>query len=510
MKKKDTLRKCLTFGADSLSIIAGSITCVLIYHPAASFSDNLVIILAFIPMVLVTMALISVIIKTYHRPIMDNVASSMILSIGAFALAFAMSVFFLLLINPEQLNPVFLVNLLIYSVFFLGTYRLALSLHHREDGLSRNKRIVTQDGRPLKTNFNETRIEQLLGRCTARQDIQAIGSYIADKTVLISGGAGAIGFELCSQILQYNAKRVVIYDINESKLFETETELCLKYSKTQFAACLGSTQDRARLREIFDLYRPQIVIHAAAYKHVSMMESNPQEALKNNVMGTLYMVEMAIKHRADRFILLSTDMAVKPTNIMDATKRVAEMLIQRANSWSSTRFSAVRFGTVITSHGSIVQLFRKQIQEGGPIYIADKNIIRYSMTIPEAASLILEAGALSTGGDVFTLGMGSPVNIYELAQSMIRYAGLKPGKDIKIEITGARKADKSMPDNNLPDDSVRNTENERIYVLEANENPPVTFEAAFDKLCQSIDCRDYGSAFNEVSILVPTYHTTRQ
>lgn len=457
---------------------------------------------ALVPMLLVTMALIGIIMKTYQHPITENILSSMILSTVAFVLAFAVSVIFLLLIDSARLDPIFLVNLLVYSVFFLGTYRMALSLRHR--AIQNNK--TTDADKPFKPYINEFSIEELLGRTAVKQEIQSVISYLAGKTVFVSGGGGLIGFELCRQILSYNAKRVIIFDINENKLYEAETELALKYPKTQFVTCIGSIQDRARLREVFDLYKPQVVFHSAAHKHVSLMESNPHEALKNNVMGTLYMVEAAIKHRVDRFILLSTDMAVHPTNIMGASKRVAEMLIQRASSWGSTRFSAVRFGTVIESRGSIVQLFKKQIQAGGPVYVTDKNTDKYLMTLQEAAGLILESGALSKGGEIFALHMTEPVNIYELAKAMIRRAGLKPDKDIRIEITGVWTAEKSMNEYRLPDDTVSSTSNEMIYVLKADQRPPVMFEAVFDKLCQSIDNRDDDSAFNKISVLVPTFH----
>jgi FlaA1/EpsC-like NDP-sugar epimerase len=236
-----------------------------------------------------------------------------------------------------------------------------------------------------------------------------------------------------------------------------------------------------------------------------MMENNPQEALKNNVMGTLNMVEMAIKNKVDRFILISTDKAVNPTNIMGATKRVAEMLIQRANAWGTTHFSAVRFGNVLGSDGSVVPLFKKQIRAGGPVTVTDKRIKRYFMTIPEAVQLVLEAGALARGGEIFVLDMGEPVYIYDLATSMIRLSGLQPDKDVKIEITGLRPGEKLFEEISLNEESVSKTGNDRIFILKANGNPPVLFEAEFDKLCQSIDNRDFNTAFNTVHVLVPTF-----
>jgi FlaA1/EpsC-like NDP-sugar epimerase len=356
-----------------------------------------------------------------------------------------------------------------------------------------------------KATINEINVEDLLGRDVVKLDLKSVSDYIRGRTVLVSGGAGSIGLELCNQILNYKAELVVIFDISENNIFRAEIELSKKYPRTQFVSCIGAIQDRSRLREVFEKYRPSVVFHAAAHKHVPMMESNPQEALKNNVMGTLNMVEMTIKCKADRFILISTDKAVNPTNIMGATKRVAEMLIQRANAWGSTSFSAVRFGNVLGSEGSVVPLFKRQIQAGGPVTVTDKRIKRYFMTIPEAVQLVLEAGAISKGGEIFVLDMGEPVYIYDLATSMIRLSGLVPEKDIKIEITGLRPGEKLFEEISLTDETVTRTENDRIFILKASGNPPVLFEAEFDKLCQSIDNRDFNTAFSKVHVLVPTF-----
>lgn len=615
MKKHDTVRKLLTFGADSLSIVTGSILYTAMYHPETSLLDNIVSIQSFIIMLLITMALVSVIIKTYSDSIFENIALSIISSIGTFLIALVLSVVFLLLVGNHKFNLTQIVNMVIYSVFFLSGYRLAMHLLRRFDAyiVTKNKtsdmdRVIimgagdagrflvnmlrndksknlypvafidddpnlngkvinglkvvgnrslipfaaekfkakviviaipfvdnstirdifrlcseancnvkrfgnmttfTADGLS-KSTISEIRVEDLLGRDVVKLDLKSVSDYIAGNTVLVSGGAGSIGLELCNQILNYNAKLVVIFDINENKLFDAEFELSQKYPRTQFVTCIGSIQDRARLREVFDQYKPKIVFHAAAHKHVPMMELNPQEALKNNVMGTLYMVEISIKYKVDSFILISTDKAVNPTNIMGATKRVAEMLIQRANAWGTTRFSAVRFGNVLCSNGSVVPLFKKQIQAGGPVTVTDKKINRYFMTIPEAVQLVLETGALSNGGEIFVLDMGEPVNIYELAKSMIRLSGLQPEKDIKIEVTGLRPGEKLFEEISLTDETVSKTANERIFVLKANDSPPMVFEAEFDKLCQSIDNRDFNLAFNKINILVPTFHNKRQ
>jgi FlaA1/EpsC-like NDP-sugar epimerase len=614
MMKNDNLRKVLTYAADALCIAAGSLLCVFMYHPDASLMQNFASIESFVFVLIITMALVSVILKTYNEPIVGNITISVISSVWAFFISFVISVVFLLLVNSQKFNLVYYINLAIYTIFFLGLYRLAVQILRRidsfvlirrktsdmdrviiigagnagkylaemlkndktkklypvcfiDDNPALNGKIIkglkvegnrslipyaadkykanviiiaipfvdnstirdifrlcdeancnvkrfgnmttfTADGLS-KATISEIRVEDLLGRDVVKLDLKSVSEYIAGNTVLVSGGAGSIGFELCNQILNYNAKLVVIYDINENKMFDTEMELKQKYPRTQFVTCIGSIQDRARLRDVFEMYKPKIVFHAAAHKHVPMMEANPQEALKNNVMGTLYMVEMSIKHKVDQFVMISTDKAVNPTNIMGATKRVCEMLIQRANSWGSTKFSAVRFGNVLASNGSVVPLFKKQIQAGGPVTVTDKNIKRYFMTIPEAVQLVLETGALSKGGEIFVLDMGEPVYIYELAKSMIRLSGLQPEKDIKIEFTGLRPGEKLFEEISLSDETVSKTANERIFVLKAKYSPPLIFETEFDKLCQSIDQRDYSSAFSEVSTLVPTFPNTR-
>ncbi|MEL4105825.1 nucleoside-diphosphate sugar epimerase/dehydratase [Oscillospiraceae bacterium WX1] len=610
MKINDNLRKIMTFAADALSVVFGSVLCTVLYHPEASVTENFLSIRAFLLMVLITMGLFSLILRTYNDPIFENFSLSVLFSSGTFLVALALALVFHLLVYGQSFDVIYLINILVYSIFFLGTYRLALLFLRRAFNVISNFRrsstmqrviimgagdagkyladLLRNDksknmypvafiddnpakagkifkglrvvgGRALipyaaekykadtiiiaipfvdnstirdifrlcseasfnvkrfgnmttftadglsKATINEIHVEDLLGRDVVKLDLESVSAYVTGKTVLVSGGAGSIGFELVNQILNYNARLVVIFDINENKLFEADVELRKKYPKTQFVTAIGSIQDRTRLREVFDLYKPSIVFHAAAHKHVPMMELNPQEALKNNVMGTLYMVEMAIKHQVDKFILISTDKAVNPTNIMGATKRVAEMLIQRANSWGTTRFSAVRFGNVLGSNGSVVPLFKKQISEGGPVTVTDKNIKRYFMTIPEAVQLVLETGALAKGGEIFVLDMGEPVSIYELAKSMIRLSGLKPDIDIKIEFTGLRPGEKLFEELSLSDEIVSKTENQRIYILKANGSPPIIFEAEFDKLCQSIDNRDFGSAIKKVGILVPTF-----
>lgn len=501
VQKNDILRKALTFGADSFCIIAGCLISVLFCHPAASISQNYIFFQAVIPMLLTLMALVGTVMKSYRKPISDNIARSILMSIGAFSVSLAMSAIFLLLLEKKHLNIALFANFGVYCAFFLGVYRLAFLCK-----ISTNRPAAARRKRPdfIKQDIGRERIEELLDRKSVKPAGYETGSYIAGGTVLVAGGAGSAGFELCSQILQLGAKHVVILDLNENKLLETETELSLKYPKSLFTACIGSTQDRARLWEIFSLYKPQTVFHAATYKHVPVLEQNPQEALKNNVMGTLYMVEMAIKFRVGRFILLSDDTAYNPINIMGATKRIAEMLIQQADKWGDTRFSAVRFGAAAGSSGSILQLMKRQIEAGGPVYVPDKLTEKYMMTIPEAVRLILETGCLSNGGEIFTLDSGAPVNLYELAKSLIIRSGLRPDKDIKIELTGIRQAETAYSAG-IPRESAAKTTNGRILILREDEDPPMTFEAEFDKLCQFIDNRDYGAAIKKIGVLVPAF-----
>ncbi len=607
MKASDKLRKIITFTADALSIVAGSFICTLMFYPTVLFSGSVI---SFVAVMVITMGLLSLILKLYENTIYDNIAMSVLSAMGTFMLAFLLAVVIMFLINMKQFNLILMVNIVVYALFFLGLYRLALLLLRRlytymvvrnqKSGVKRviiigagdagrylvdmlrndksknmypvafiddnpeltgkiikgikvigNRSLIPYTAEKFwadtiiiaipfvdnstirdifslcneancivrrfgnmttftdealkKATINEINVEDLLGRDVVKLDLKAVSDYIEHKTVLVSGGAGSIGFELCNQILHYKAELVVLFDINENKIFDAEVELSRKFPPTQFVSCIGSIQDRARLREVFEKYKPSIVFHAAAHKHVPMMEKNPQEALKNNVMGTLNMVEMAIKTKVDRFILISTDKAVNPTNIMGATKRVAEMLIQRANAWGNTSFSAVRFGNVLGSNGSVVPLFKKQIEAGGPVTVTDKQIKRYFMTIPEAVQLVLETGALSKGGEIFVLDMGEPVYIYDLATSMIRLSGLQPEKDIKIEITGLRPGEKLFEEISQSEESVTKTSNNRIFILKAGDNPPLLFEAEFEKLCQSIDKLDYNEAFSKVHVLVPTF-----
>ncbi len=317
-----------------------------------------------------------------------------------------------------------------------------------------------------KKALKEVSIEDLLFREQVEVETSLNESLIKDKVVLVTGGAGSIGSELCRQVLRNKCKKLVIYDINENGLFDINEELKNKY-KDRFVNCIGSVRDIARLASIFDTYKPDIVFHAAAHKHVPMMEINPVEAVKNNIFGTTNMLETAIKYGVKRFILISTDKAVNPTNVMGATKRVCELLV-KANSSRGMECVAVRFGNVLGSNGSAVPLFKKQIAEGGPVTVTHKDMTRYFMTIKEAVSLVLSAGASAKGSELFVLDMGKPVKIYDLAINLIRLSGLVPFKDIEIEITGLREGEKMFEELKLDSEIVDKTSHKKIFIMRDN------------------------------------------
>ncbi len=256
--------------------------------------------------------------------------------------------------------------------------------------------------------------------------------------VLVTGAGGSIGSELCRQIANYGPKKLVLFDIYENSVYDIQNELKAHFKELKMEVLIGSIRDKERLQEVFKNNSIEVVFHAAAHKHVPLMEDSPKEAIKNNVFGTLNLVQTADEFKVERFVLISTDKAVNPTNIMGATKRLCEMIIQAYNTISKTDFVAVRFGNVLGSNGSVIPLFKKQIQEGGPVTVTHKNIIRYFMLIPEAAQLVLQAGAYAKGGEIFVLDMGKPVRIYDLARDLIKLSGFEPGEDIQIKVTGLR------------------------------------------------------------------------
>ena len=295
------------------------------------------------------------------------------------------------------------------------------------------------DGKVDIKKIRDVEIEDLLGREPINININEISDYLENKTILVTGGGGSIGSELCRQIAKTNPKKLIILDIYENNAYDIQQELIRNHKeKLNLEVIVASIRDNKRLESIFENYKPDVVFHAAAHKHVPLMEKSPCEAIKNNVFGTQNVAVMADKYDVKRFVLISTDKAVNPTNIMGATKRCAEMIIQTMNEKSKTEFVAVRFGNVLGSNGSVIPLFKKQIEEGGPVTVTHPEVTRYFMTIPEAVSLVMQAGAMARGGEIFVLNMGESVKIVDLAKNLIRLSGFEPGIDIKIEFSGLR------------------------------------------------------------------------
>ncbi|MBO4679435.1 MAG: polysaccharide biosynthesis protein [Lachnospiraceae bacterium] len=314
------------------------------------------------------------------------------------------------------------------------------------------------------SQLREVDIEDLLGRDPVKINVDEIIGYIKGKTVLVTGGGGSIGSELCRQLAAHDPKRLIIVDIYENNAYDIQQELKQKFPKLDLVVLIASVRNEERINQIFEEYRPNIVYHAAAHKHVPLMEDSPGEAIKNNVFGTLKTAKAADKYGVEKFVLVSTDKAVNPTNIMGASKRMCEMVVQMMNERSETDFVAVRFGNVLGSNGSVIPLFKKQIMAGGPVTVTDPNIIRYFMTIPEAVSLILQAGAYAKGGEIFVLDMGEPVKILDLAENLIKLSGFKVGEDIEIVFTGLRPGEKMYEELLMDEEGLKETANALIHI----------------------------------------------
>lgn len=312
-------------------------------------------------------------------------------------------------------------------------------------------------------SIRDVNIEDLLGRDEVYLDIKGITTYLENEVVIVTGGGGSIGSELCRQICKFKPSHLLILDNYENNAFDLEQELHYKYPQQKVSIIIANVRDNDRLERIFSEFQPSVIFHAAAHKHVPLMETNPEEAVKNNVLGTYNVAQCAHKHKAKRFVLISTDKAVNPTNVMGATKRIAEMIIQSINSQSATEFSAVRFGNVLGSNGSVIPTFKKQISQGGPVTVTHPDITRYFMTIPEAARLVLQAGAIAEGGEIFVLDMGEPVKIIDLAKQLIKLSGYEPNVDIKIEITGLRPGEKLYEELLLAEEGIIASSHEEIY-----------------------------------------------
>jgi len=364
-------------------------------------------------------------------------------------------------------------------------------------------------GRSMFKNLKDIDVTDLMPRDTVKLDDDSIKDYISGKIVLVTGGGGSIGSELCRQIARFSPKHLIVLDIYENNAYDIEYELNTYYKDLKKSMIIASVRDRERLEEIFDKYKPQIVFHAAAHKHVPLMEENSVEAVKNNVFGTLNVAECADKYGVERFILISTDKAVNPTNIMGATKRICEMIIQGINEKSETDFVAVRFGNVLGSNGSVIPLFKKQIASGGPITVTHKEITRFFMTIPEAAQLVLQAGTYADGGEIFVLDMGKPVKIYDLAVNMIKLSGLVPDKDIEIKISGLRPGEKLYEELLMSEEGLTSTKNSKIFIARPMH---IDLDELKKKLVELLDiAKDAKNKEEEfkkaLSSVVPTYQT---
>ena len=337
--------------------------------------------------------------------------------------------------------------------------------------------------------IRNVQIEDLLGRESVTVDRTGIGAALKDQVVLVTGGGGSIGSELCRQIAAYSPKLLIVFDIYENSAYDLQQELKEKFPEQAAAVLIGSVRDEARVNSLFETYRPDFVFHAAAHKHVPLMEQSPGEAVKNNIFGTWNVAAAADRYGTKRMLLISTDKAVNPTNVMGASKRVCEMIVQLMARRSKTEYVAVRFGNVLGSNGSVIPLFRRQIENGGPVKVTHKDIIRYFMTIPEAVSLILQACVYAKGGEIFVLDMGKPVRIDDLARNMIRLSGFEPDVDIRVEYTGLRPGEKLYEELLLAEEDMGKTENDLIYVARPLTFDGERFEAQLAALRQA-ECRD--------------------
>ena len=371
---------------------------------------------------------------------------------------------------------------------------------------------VDENGNVIGASLRELNTSDFLSRDEVHLDTEKIHEYLTDKIVLVTGGGGSIGSELCRQIIRYRPKQLLIFDIYENCAYELEMELRNKIGRDlPIVTLVGSIRDKKRLDEVMETYHPQVVFHAAAHKHVPLMEISPAEAVKNNVLGTKNLLTSASTHEVERFVQLSTDKAVNPTNVMGCTKRICEMLIQTFAKNTTMKCMAVRFGNVLGSHGSVIPLFESQIREGGPVTITHPDITRYFMTIPEAAQLVLEAGALARSGSIYVLDMGQPVRIMELAEKMIRFYGYEPGVNMEIKITGLRPGEKLYEELMMDTeaDKMQRTDHNKIFVA-----PPLQIDLGefYQQLIRLEEAAEHNDdkVVEELQQIVPTYHPNRK
>lgn len=367
------------------------------------------------------------------------------------------------------------------------------------------------DGQVSMNQIRDVEIEDLLGRDPVKLDMSGISSYLTDKVVMVTGGGGSIGSELCRQIAKFNPIKIIILDIYENNAYDITNELNRQYKgKLDILPLIASVRDKENINNIFARYKPDVVFHAAAHKHVPLMETVPREAILNNSFGTLNVAMAADRHKAERFVLISTDKAVNPTNIMGASKRICEMVIQSIAKGSSTKFTGVRFGNVLGSNGSVVPLFKQQIKEGGPVTVTHKRVIRYFMTIPEAAQLVLQSGAYALGGEIFILDMGDPVSIYKLAEDLIRLSGFEPNEDIDIEVVGLRPGEKLYEELLMDEEGLTNTSNEKIFIGKPESIEFKMLMKSLEYLQNVISDNDQAALREAIKNLVPTYKLSEE
>ncbi|MBE6442619.1 MAG: polysaccharide biosynthesis protein [Desulfovibrio desulfuricans] len=348
-------------------------------------------------------------------------------------------------------------------------------------------------------------INDLLGREPSTIDLSSISRHLEGKTVLVTGGGGSIGGELCRQLAAYPLNELLIFDIYENNLYEVQQELRAHHPRLSMRPLIGSIRDKARLESVFARHHPDIVFHAAAHKHVPLMEANPHEAIKNNVLGTLNLAEAAVNHGVDNFLLISTDKAVNPTNIMGATKRICERIVLMFNRRHATRFAAVRFGNVLGSNGSVIPLFQKQIAEGGPVTVTHPEITRFFMTIPEAVSLVLAAESSACGGEIFVLDMGEPVKIVDMARQLIRLSGYEPDRDISIVFTGLRPGEKLYEEILTNEEGLHKTGNDKILVVTPTDFDDAALELRLQELA-GLAADESSDIHAALSAILPTFH----
>lgn len=368
--------------------------------------------------------------------------------------------------------------------------------------------LLTDNAPQLIAQAKEIKIEDLLGRKPIEFNRNKIAQFICDKVCMVTGGGGSIGSELVRQIAKYSPKQVIIVDIYENNAYDIQQELRLEYGdKLNLVTLIASVRDYDKMESIFKQYRPQIVFHAAAHKHVPLMETVPEEAVKNNVFGTFNVATLAEFYKADKFVMISTDKAVNPTNVMGATKRACEMIIQyKAQTSLHTEYVTTRFGNVLGSNGSVIPLFRRQIESGSPVTVTHPDIIRYFMTIPEAVSLVLEAGAMAKGGEIFVLDMGAPVKITTLAENLIRMYGKVPYEEVPIVFTGLRPGEKLFEELLMDEEGLKSTANKKIFIGNQIQIDPTEMLYKLNRLHESAQANDSEKTVEILSDLVPTFH----